>query len=73
MSGRTGGRAESAAVGSPGEQVILLPAGGGRRCEMGLLSAPFKVDEAETEAAYSVSEWILAPGPIGKAKVQNTA
>lgn len=45
--------------------VIALPPGGGRRYEMGKLTALFKADEAETGAAYSVSEWILQPGQEG--------
>jgi mannose-6-phosphate isomerase-like protein (cupin superfamily) len=32
---------------------------------MGKLTALFKADEAETRAAYSVSEWILQPGQGG--------
>ena len=47
------------------EQVIALPPGGGRRYEMGKLTALFKADEAETSAAYSVSEWLLEPGQEG--------
>lgn len=46
-------------------QIIALPPGGGRRYEMGKLTALFKADEEETGAAYSVSEWILAPGQTG--------
>lgn len=46
-------------------EVIALPPGGGRRYEMGKLTALFKADEAETRAAYSVSEWILQPGQGG--------
>lgn len=73
MSGQIGAPAENAAMGSPAEQVILLPAGGGRRYEMGLLTALFKADEAETGAAYSVSEWILAPGQDGVGAHQHEA
>ena len=50
---------------SPAKTIIVLPAGGGRRYEMGLLSALFKADEAETDAKYSVSEWILQPQQPG--------
>ena len=46
-------------------KVIELPPGGGRRYEMGRLTALFKADEEETGATYSVSEWILAPGQDG--------
>lgn len=49
----------------PAEAVMSLPAGGGRRYEMGKLTALFKADEAETRAAYSVSEWILEPDQPG--------
>lgn len=45
--------------------VIHLPPGGGRRYGMGRLTALFKADEDETEAGYSVSEWILDPGQDG--------
>jgi quercetin dioxygenase-like cupin family protein len=50
---------------APERAVILLPPGGGRHYAMGLLSAVFKADEADTGAAYSVSEWTLAPGQSG--------
>lgn len=50
---------------APANRIIQLPAGGGRRYEMGKLTALFKVDEADTSAAYSVSEWILQPGQEG--------
>jgi mannose-6-phosphate isomerase-like protein (cupin superfamily) len=51
----------------PGEnaKLIALPDGGGRRYEMGGLTALFKADEAETSGGYSVSEWIVAPGHEG--------
>ncbi len=45
--------------------LIALEPGGGRRYRMGQLSAVFKADEAETDAAYSISEWILEPGQQG--------
>jgi mannose-6-phosphate isomerase-like protein (cupin superfamily) len=44
---------------------IVLPRNGGRRYEMGALSAIFKADEAETEERYSVSEWWLRPNTDG--------
>ena len=50
---------------SQADAVIVLPAGGGRRYEMGSLAALFKADEDETDARYSVSEWILEPGQDG--------
>ncbi len=50
---------------APERAVILLPPGGGRHYAMGLLSAVFKADEADTGAGYSVSEWILMPGQPG--------
>lgn len=46
----------------PEGQVILHAAGEGRAYDMGLLQAVFKVDEAETGARYSVSEWTVHPG-----------
>lgn len=50
---------------SAAKMVIELPPGGGRRYEMGKLTALFKADEDDTHAAYSVSEWILQPGQEG--------
>lgn len=50
---------------SAANTVIALPPGGGRRYEMGKLTALFKADEDETRAAYSLSEWILQPGQDG--------
>jgi mannose-6-phosphate isomerase-like protein (cupin superfamily) len=47
------------------KEVIVLPPGGGRRYEMGKLTALFKADEDDTDAAYSISEWILQPGQDG--------
>ena len=47
------------------EQVITLPPGGGRHYAMGKLTALFKADEEDTQAAYSVSEWLLDPGQEG--------
>ena len=44
---------------------IVLPCGGGRRYEMGALSAVFKADEAETQERYCVSEWWLRPQTDG--------
>lgn len=45
---------------SAANMVIELPPGGGRRYEMGKLTALFKADENDTHATYSVSEWISA-------------
>ncbi|WEX87802.1 cupin domain-containing protein [Sinorhizobium garamanticum] len=45
--------------------VIILKPGEGRHYGLGLLTGVFKADEAETEAAYSVSEWILKTGLKG--------
>jgi len=42
--------------------VILQAQDQGRRYGMGRVIAIFKADEAETDARYSVSEWILEPG-----------
>jgi mannose-6-phosphate isomerase-like protein (cupin superfamily) len=47
------------------EGAIVLRRNGGRRYEMGALSAVFKADEAETQARYSVSEWWLRPQTEG--------
>lgn len=47
------------------DKIITLPPGGGRRHEMGKLAALFKADEADTNARYSVSEWLLEPGQEG--------
>ena len=41
---------------------IMLGADEGRENRMGALTAIFKADEAETDARYSVSEWIVEPG-----------
>lgn len=47
---------------------IVLGPGEGRAYAMGPMRAVFKADEAETAAAYSISEWFLeahssGPGP----------
>lgn len=47
------------------DEIIMLPPGGGRRYAMGKLTALFKADEADTDAKYSVSEWVLEPGQEG--------
>jgi len=44
---------------------IVLPRNGGRRYEMGALSAVFKADDGETQERYSVSEWWLRPNSDG--------
>jgi hypothetical protein len=40
---------------------IVLTPNEGRRYEMGSMSAIFKADCAETDGAYSISEWWLEP------------
>jgi mannose-6-phosphate isomerase-like protein (cupin superfamily) len=54
----------SPATGLP-NGAIVLPRGGGRRYEMGGLSAVFKADEGETQERYCVSEWWLRPHTDG--------
>ncbi len=44
---------------------IILGPGEGRAYALGAMSAVFKADEAETGAAYSVSEWFLEPRGSG--------
>ena len=44
---------------------IVLGPGEGRAYAMGAMSAVFKADEAETDAAYSISEWFLEPHSSG--------
>lgn len=44
---------------------IFLPPGQGRAYAMGAMSAVFKADEAETDCAYSISEWWLEPHAAG--------
>jgi mannose-6-phosphate isomerase-like protein (cupin superfamily) len=44
---------------------IFLPPGEGRSYPMGRISAIFKADGAETERAYSISEWWLEPHTKG--------
>ena len=44
---------------------IYLPPGEGRSYPMGRISAVFKADMDETQAAYSVSEWWLEPHTQG--------
>lgn len=39
----------------------IVPPGGGRVYPMGRLTAVFKADLGETDEAYSISEWWLAP------------
>ena len=53
--------------------LILLKAGEGRRYELGGMAAIFKADEAETNAAYSVSEWVLEPGFEGPGAHSHTS
>lgn len=47
------------------DRPIILGPGEGRRYAMGTMSAVFKADEAETGAAYSISEWFLEPHSSG--------
>ncbi len=44
---------------------IMLAPGEGRSYSMGTMSAQFKADCAETEGAYSISEWWLEPHSKG--------
>lgn len=44
---------------------IVLEPGAGRRYPMGRISAIFKADEAETNDAYSISEWWLDANTTG--------
>ncbi|MCA1370440.1 cupin domain-containing protein [Bradyrhizobium sp. BRP14] len=53
--------------------IILLQPGEGRHYGLGLLTGVFKADEAETQAAYSVSEWILKPGLNGVGRHSHAA
>lgn len=44
---------------------VILSPGGGRRYELGALTAVFKADEDDTQSRYSVSEWWLDPHTEG--------
>jgi len=44
---------------------IVLAPGEGRSYPMGRIAAVFKADGAETDAAYSISEWWLEPNTKG--------
>ncbi|RZJ18302.1 MAG: cupin domain-containing protein [Brevundimonas sp.] len=46
-------------------QSIVLTPGEGRAYAMGSMRAVFKADEAETGAAYAISEWFLEPHSPG--------
>ena len=46
------------------QPIVLMP-GEGRRYRAGTMTAVFKADEAETAAAYSISEWWLEPNSAG--------
>jgi mannose-6-phosphate isomerase-like protein (cupin superfamily) len=46
-------------------EVIFLPPGSGRSYQAGPMRAVFKVDGAETEDLYCVSEWWLEAGDSG--------
>ncbi len=50
------------------DDTIILPPKGGRAYALGTMSALFLADEAETNAAYSISEWALAPKSVGPGK-----
>ncbi len=50
------------------DKTILLPPGEGRSYKLGGMSALFLADEAETDAAYSISEWRLEPHSAGPGK-----
>jgi len=52
-------------VTSDRKAAILLGPGEGRNYAMGPMSAVFKADEAETDCAYSISEWWLEPRTLG--------
>jgi quercetin dioxygenase-like cupin family protein len=44
---------------------LLLQPGEGRGYDLGAIKAVFKADGGETSAAYSISEWQLAPRALG--------
>lgn len=50
---------------SAGRRPVVLGPGEGRAYPMGGISAVFKADGAETERAYSISEWWLDPHTKG--------
>lgn len=50
------------------DKTLLLQPGEGRSYAMGAMSAVFLADEAETDCAYSISEWRLAPRSAGPGK-----
>ncbi|MCR6644905.1 MAG: cupin domain-containing protein [Terricaulis sp.] len=52
----------------PADASIILGPGEGRAYAMGAISAVFLADEAETDAAYSISEWRLEPHSDGPGK-----
>ncbi|MFC6634011.1 cupin domain-containing protein [Microbulbifer taiwanensis] len=45
--------------------VLHIPAGEGRRYDMGGMRSLFLADGAETDNSYSISEWWLDPGQPG--------
>src|SRR3954470_1076824 len=57
-------RAMTSAAGASRKPIVLAP-GEGRALHMGLISAVFKADGAETRAGYSISEWWLEPHTKG--------
>lgn len=52
-------------------KILILPAGQGRVCNLGPMTAIFKTDEHETKEKYSVSEWRLAPHSDGPGSHQH--
>ena len=46
-------------------RVLHIPAGEGRRYDMGGMRSLFLADGAETDSSYSISEWWLDPGQPG--------
>jgi len=55
------------------DATILLRPGEGRAYALGGMSALFLADEAETDAAYSISEWRLEPKSAGPGKHSHAA
>lgn len=49
----------------PRHSVLYIPAGRGRRYDMGGMHAEFLADSEETADTYSISEWWLEPGQPG--------
>jgi quercetin dioxygenase-like cupin family protein len=53
------------AAAGPARPAVLLGPGEGRAYPMGRIAAVFKVDGAETQDRYSISEWSLEPHTQG--------